>query len=369
MKRARTGVMFTAAALFAVAGFFAIPLGIEAESLLNDEDDPVAIADRGLDKAFDGAIAVREIEQALAADDADLAKSFVDLARDRNVTVPAALVAQVDAEVARANSVQGNAQSFARGLITGEPEDLVGLAGTALGDLFVFGDIRDAVREGTRYARGEQVDELVLGLAALGLAVTAGTYATFGASVPARVGISALKAARKTGRLSARMGEWVTRSLREVVDWSALRRAIGNASLAEPAVAVRAAREAVKANKADNLLKLAGDVGKVQTKAGTKAALDGLKVAQGPRDMAKVVKLAEAKGSKTRAILKVLGRGAIVLSTATLNLAFWIFGALATLWGFITSTKSGVERWTQRRIDRRKAAQRERYLAMVSSRF
>ena len=57
---------------------------------------------------------------------------------------------------------------------------MVGLAGTALGDLFVFGDIRDAVREGSRYAHGETDDELVLGLACVGIALTAGTYASFG---------------------------------------------------------------------------------------------------------------------------------------------------------------------------------------------
>ena len=48
------------------------------------------------------------------------------------------------------------------------PEDLSGLAGTAFGDLFVFGDIRDAVREGTRLATGQQADELILGLACVG---------------------------------------------------------------------------------------------------------------------------------------------------------------------------------------------------------
>ena len=42
---------------------------------------------------------------------------------------------------------------------------MAGLAGTAVGDLFVFGDIRDAVREGSRYAAGEQADQLMLGLA------------------------------------------------------------------------------------------------------------------------------------------------------------------------------------------------------------
>ena len=118
-----------------------------------------------------------------------------------------------------ANSASSNALNFARGLITGEPDDVVSLAGTALGDLFVFGDIRDVVREGSRYAHGETYDELVLGLACAGIALTAGTYASFGAATPARVGLSAVKAARKTGKLGGPMAAWVGRSLREVIDW------------------------------------------------------------------------------------------------------------------------------------------------------
>ncbi len=119
----------------------------------------------------------------------------------------------------------------------------------------------------------------------------------------------------------------------------------------------------VKAEKADGLMKLASDVGRVQTKAGTQAALDGLKLAEGPRDMARIAKLAEKKGSKTRAILKTLGRGAILLSLATFNLAAWILGAILTLFGFVSSAKSGVERMTQRAIDRGKVRKRE--LAMM----
>ena len=67
-----------------------------------------------------------------------------------------------------------------------EPDDVVGLAGTVLGDLFVFGDIRDALREGGRYVSGQQADELLLGLACVGIAITAGTYASLGAAAPAR---------------------------------------------------------------------------------------------------------------------------------------------------------------------------------------
>jgi len=150
------------------------------------------------------------------------------------------------------------------------------------------------------------------------------------------------------------------------VDWPALKRA--GAAITEPSMALREARTVVKAEKADGLIKVAGDVGRVQTRVGTQAALDGLKLAEGPRDMARLAKLAEKKGSKTRAILKTLGRGVILLSLATFNLAAWIVGAILTLFGLISSMKSGVERMTQRSIDRGKARRRERALAMMQQR-
>ncbi len=151
-----------------------------------------------------------------------------------------------------------------------------------------------------------------------------------------------------------------------MVDWSALKK-VGS-SVTDPAAAVRAARQVVRSDKADDLMRLASDVGRVQGRAGTQAALDGLKVAQGPRDMARVAKLAEKKGGKTRAILKTLGRGAIVMSLATFNLAAWIVGAILTLLGFVSSAKAGVERITQRVLDRRKARRLARYEAMTGQR-
>src|SRR5436190_343110 len=190
----------------------------------------------------------------------------------RGIEAEALLAAKVAAAVEEAASASAAAESFARGLITGEPDNMVGLAGTTLGDLFVFGDIRDAVREGSRLAAGEQADELILGLACVGLVITAGTYATVGVAAPARVGMTVLKAARKTGRIGSQMAAWIGRSAREVVDWTTLRRAVGGASVTAPAVAVRAAREAVKVEKAKELVHLVGDVGRVQAKAGTRAA-------------------------------------------------------------------------------------------------
>jgi len=348
------------AALLAIGAAYVVPRGVEAQTLLTIEDDPAAIADRALDVSFDAALAEREIAAALAANDADLAASFVELARERQVALDPALTAKVDAAVSESESATHAAGSFARGLLSGEPDDMVGLAGTALGDLFVFGDIRDAVREGARYVKGEPVDEIVLGLACVGLAVTAGTYASLGAGTPARVGLTVAKAARKTGRLSAPMARWIGRSMRGVVDWGRLKSAIAGASLSQPLVAVRAAREAVKVERAGELMRTARNVGRVQAKAGTQAALDGLKLAETPRELSRVARLAEKKAGKTRAILKTVGRGAIALTVAALDLGLWMLGALVTLIGFVASTKSAVERITLRVLRRRRVRRLER---------
>ncbi|KAB2881795.1 MAG: hypothetical protein F9K38_09280 [Pseudorhodoplanes sp.] len=348
-----------------------LPRAVDSVRLLAVQDDPAALADRRLAETFDRPGAIREIESALGVDDPELARSFVDLARDRRIDLPPDLVEKVATAAKARSSPASMATRFAQGLIVGEPDDVVSLAGTALGDLFVFGDIRDVIREGGRMAAGQEADHLILGLASVGIAITAGTYATLGVGAPARIGLSVVKAARKTGRLGARMGEAVARSLRGVVDWSAMRKGLAAASITEPAVAVRAVREAVKVEKADDLLRLTRDVGRVQTKAGTRAALDSLKIAESPREMTRVARLAESKGAQTRAILKYLGRGAIALTVAAFDLVLWIFWAALLVLGFVVSMKRAVERSTERHLLRKKArrlAAQERRLASAGER-
>jgi hypothetical protein len=366
MRQRRIAPVLLAAALLAAAAGYVVPRGLDANTQLAIEDDPSQIAARALDEKFDSALAQREIEAALAAKDADLAQSFVTLANERKVALEPALTEKVNVAVAEAATTRHAAESFAMGLVTGEPNDMAGLAGTTLGDLFVFGDIRDAVREGTRMATGQQADELVLGLAAVGLAITAGTYATIGAAAPARVGMSVAKAARKTRQLSADLAASMGRMLRGVVDWGRIKTVLAGASITEPALAIRGIRDAVKVERAGDLVHLARDVGRVQSKAGTQAALEGLKIAETPREMAQVAKLAEKEGSKTRAILKVVGRGAIALTLATFDLGMWILGALFTAFMFVSALKSATERGTQRVLNWRKNVRRRRFAAMTA---
>jgi len=310
-----------------VLGCAAIGVGrnaLDQAQRLAAADDPVEISDRALDDVFTRAVAEREIGSALSAGDLDLAQSFVDLSAERDIAVDPALVGKVKQAQTDAGSTTHTAGRFVKGFWSGEPTDLASLAGTAVGDLFVFGDIRDAAREGTHYLLGQPADPWILGLAGVGIAVTAGTYASVGLGAPERIGLTLAKVARRAGRLN-------------------------------PILAVRVARDAVKVEKAGGLVDLVGDVGRIETKAGTQAALDSLKIAEEPRDVSRLARLSAAKGGKTRAIIKLLGRGAIVLAVGAFDVATWMLWAALMLFGFASSCKTAAERMTLRYLRWREA--------------
>lgn len=367
LRRSRLMPALVAVVVVAGVAAYAVPRGLEAAHLFSIADDPVRIADRAVSRTLDAETAAREIDAALAADDSDLAQSFVDLARSRGVALDPAEVAKVDAAVARDGSTGHAVGSFAQGLVTGEPKDAAGLAGTFAGDLFVLGDLRDAVHEGARWAKGEEADRVILGLACVGIAVTAATYLTSGVATPVRVGVSLAKVARRSGQLSADLAASIGRGLRSVIDWPKLRGALSGVSIGEPALAIRAARDAVKLDRAGGLMTLARDAGRIESKAGARAALDSFKVAQSPREVSRLARLAEKEGSKTRAILKLAGRGAIVLSAAAFDLAIWIVGALVTLIGLAASLKAMTERVTLRLIRHAKTRRQARLLRFAAA--
>ena len=348
MKRFRLGLTVLGMGLSAVACAALWPHAREAGAILAAQDDPAVLSDLQLNSALrnNAAVLAENIEAALAAGDADLAASFAELARDKNIAPSDELSRRVTDAVAEENSSSHFAKRFATGLVTGNADDVASMSGTFAGDLFVFGDIRDVLRETKHLAMGEDTDHLVLGLATAGLAVTAATYVSVGGVAPLRAGLTLVKDARKVGRLGEGLTQWAGRSARGMVDAPMLQQAVATGSVLRPGQTMTAIRAAFRAEKAGALVRVAKDVGRLSEKAGMRGALDTLKIAEGPRDIARAARLAESKGSQTRAILKVLGRGALLLAAGAFNLTLWVFGALLALFGFLSSIKATTERLT-----------------------
>jgi hypothetical protein len=307
------------------------------ELALAAEEDPAKLADLRL-QDFDNRAAIREIDAALHAGDAELAQSFVALAAERGIELPKELRARVEAAGAANEQAKRSLYNFAHGFITGEPNDLAGFAGATTGDLLVYGDIRDLGREGWRYLRGEKSDPLLMGLAAAGLAVTGVTYWSLGASAPVRAGSTLLKVARRTGRISARLAD----------DVGAL----------------------LKTRRAPRVAAALTEVAQIQRRAGTRVALESLRHAENVGDIAKAGKLVEKKGRSTLAIFKTLGRGAVALGAGALAISGWVVGAASSVLFFMIAVVSfctAVLRWLWPSPKRESHAPRRHWTLRVSS--
>ena len=200
-------------------------------------------------------------------------------------------------------------------------------------------------------------------IAAAGLAVTAATYISAGGAAPVRAGLTLVKDARKVGRIGEGLTTWAARSARSMVDGPVLKEAMANASVLRPAETAAAIKTAFRAEKAGDIVRFAKDVGRVGEKAGTRGALDTLRIAQGPKDVARASKLAAAKGGQTRAILKLFGRGAVVLAAGAFQLGMWLFWALWLLIGLVISIKATTERLTWSYLQQSRARRIKRELA------
>jgi hypothetical protein len=146
-----------------------------------------------------------------------------------------------------------------------------------------------------------------------------------------------------------------------------LQNAVATGSVMHPGQTVSAIRAAFHAEKAGALVRLAKDVGRVGEKAGARGALDTLRIAERPEDVARAARLAETKGGQTRAILKMLGRSGLLLAAGAFDLSLWVFGALFSLFGFLASIKAMTERLTQSWLNRRKARRLRMQMAALSA--
>ena len=150
MKRPRIAWALVAMTVSGAALAAVWPHARESRAMLVAQDDPAELSDVRVNSVLRNSedVVAQQIGAALVAQDAGLAQSFVDLAKARNIALPEDLLARVNEAATEASSISHFARRFAVGLVTGNADDAGSLSGTVAGDLFVFGDIRDVVREG-----------------------------------------------------------------------------------------------------------------------------------------------------------------------------------------------------------------------------
>jgi outer membrane lipoprotein SlyB len=310
-------------------------------------DDPSALAALRLGPILTQDRVAREIADAIAADDETLARSFVTLADSRGISIEPAQRAAVAA--LEQNSASRAAGAFASGFLRGDTETLPALAGAVTGDVVGYGDLRDLWGEGQKLAAGESVDEVVVALAAFGITLSAATWATIGAALPARGGLTTLKAARRAGRLTAPMSASLRRMAGEAVDGNSARAALVAAGRFDLQGTRLALRGAVRPAALSRIGSLADDAAALYARTGQRGVMQALALAENANDVRRAARLATGHGASARAILKLLGRGALVIGAIGATLLGWLITAIGWIFGIaILARAFGL--WLGRRI-------------------
>jgi hypothetical protein len=115
----------------------------------------------------------------------------------------------------------------------------------------------------------------------------------------------------------------------DVVDQGAVRQALAAARRLELSEARTLARQAVRPGAVGRLKVLSEDAATLYARTGQRGVMQTLALAENADEVRRAARLAASQGSRTRAILKVLGRGALVLGGVLGSLLGWSLAAMA----------------------------------------
>ncbi|TGE02451.1 hypothetical protein [Methylobacterium nonmethylotrophicum] len=326
-RRAAGALLLLGVAGLAAAAPVLLPRAGQAWRLREAADDPAALAALRLPAVADAEGIGRGLDAAVAAGDDDLAESFLALAAERGVPVSPERRASVAALAASAP--RRAVTEAATGFVSGEGAGMAGLAGAVAGDLVGYGDLRDIWREGGRFARGEAYDPLMLSLAAAGLALTGATIVSLGTSVPVHAGTTTLKLAARTGKLSRPLAARLTRSAGAAINREALGLATAAAGRLDLAGLRQGAKGVLRPGPLREIRALGEQSARIQARLGARGTLQALAVAENADDLRRVARLSEGLGGRTRAVLALLGRGALVLGSGLLAILQGLWLGLA----------------------------------------
>ena len=296
---------------------------------------------------------VEEIEIALKARDGDMARSLIALAEAQDVAVPDELVAELNAlppvDIGNVASQGWNC------VVNGDFDSEAGFACVVATDLTSIGDVRDLVAQGGNYIMGQPVNYFTLGVASVGLGLTAATVSTGGGALPLRAGASFLKAANKVGKMPPKLVAEVSQMLARSINRGALDEALVMArefrfgDLGKPVSRLFNPRSVAAVTD------LATDIGRIGKVGGVRAMKMSVEAADSTRDIKTIARTAERYQDKFPAVMKMLGRGVVRLADLLWTIGGWF--AAAALWlvsmaWFMLRTTTKVARWGGRMVSR-----------------
>ena len=294
----------------------------------------------------------RRIDEALDNDAYDDAAMYAEIAAYMEMPIAPATQVRLEAENAFTRRTARNTGSFVTGFVTGTGDDTPAFMGAVASDLTVIGDIRDIGSEGTKLVRGEEYSTMILGLSVVGLAATTATVATGGAGLPARVGVSILKVARKAGTITTGFARDVTRLLQEAMNFDKLGDTLRAVDLADTAATRRAISSYADGISMARVTPVLDDVAALERAAGPAESVRLMRYVESTEDLARMSKMSGKLGTKTRGIIDITGKTSLRAFKTAWNL---VLMALEWVWAIVGGIGALFATALGRRVVRRRS--------------
>jgi hypothetical protein len=299
---------------------------------------------------------VAEIETALDVGDGDMARSLAALAKGQGVAVPAVLEQRIAAlpalDVGNVLTQGWNC------VVNGDFDSEAGFACVVATDLTSVGDVRDLVAQGGNYLTGQPVNYFTLGLAGVGLSLTAATIGTGGGMLPLRAGASFLKAMNKVGKLPPRLVAEIGAMLARSINRGALNEAMVVAREFRFGDLGRPLSRLFNPASIARVTDLATDFGRIGRVGGVRAMKLSVEAADTTHDVKVLAKTAEKYEARFPAVMKMLGKGVVRLTDLLWRIGSWIVAAvlwlLSMVW-FVLRSTTATARFAGRMMFRRQA--------------
>lgn len=291
----------------------------------------------------------RRIDTALDQGSYDDAVMYADIAKYADMQIEAGTANRLKEEQGLTRRAARNTGSFFEGFITGEGNDTASFAGAITSDLTVVGDVRDIGTEGSKLVQGQEYSKFVLGLSVVGLAATAATIASGGSALPARIGVSLLKVAKKAGTITVEFTRDFTRLLNEAVNFEKLGGTLKSVNLADSSATRHAITDYAQGISMAKITPVLGDMAALEKSVGPAESVRLLKYVDKGEDLARITRMSGKLGPKTRGIISITGKTSLRAFKTMGNLVLW---AISWGWAILAAIGAGFVGTVGRRIRR-----------------
>ncbi len=277
-----------------------------------------------------------QIEAALAADAPEEARMYLSIATTFGHALnPQDYLPRIQALETPWQQTKRQVSRFADGFVEGAASSAAGVAGAITADFTVVGDVRDLNEQYALYQQGQAVNTLIVTLAGVGVGLTAATLASAGSAAPAKSGVSALKLAGRSGKLTPKLQRLLVRQGQSVFDYQRFMRTLG----AERSLArvQRAALKAYNPRALDALADTAKQVNRLRESTSLLDTINLLRYVDNMDDLRRLEKVSRRYGMQTKGILKLVGKAGIGTVRVLRRTTEFFVGLVATLLSLVAT--------------------------------